>query len=173
MERNEFAVWAAALQTYYPKEKLLPNKQAMELWYRALRDIPFNVLELALNKWIATEKWSPSIAEIREKSAEIMIGARGDWGEGWKQVLDAVRYYGQYRPLAALESMDEVTRECVERLGFLEICRTENMAVERANFRQLYEQTAAKRLKEAQTPKELTDLIERITQENYARLAGE
>lgn len=145
----------------------------MELWYRALQDIPYVVIEAALNKWVSTEKWSPSIAEIREKSAEIMIGARGDWGEGWKQVVDAIRYYGQYRPLAALESMDEVTRECVDRLGYLEICRTENMAVERANFRQLYEQISARKLKEAQMPTELSALIERITQENYARLTGE
>ena len=165
MKRDEFALWAAALQTYYPREKLLPNKQALELWFRALEDIPYKVAETALNTWVATEKWSPSIAEIREKAAQIVTGMSGDWGEGWKQVIDAVHRYGSWSPKAAKESMDEITRECVERMGFGEICRSENMAVERANFRLLYEQISQRKMKEAQTPERIKTLIAGLRKE--------
>ena len=159
--KKEFAVFVAALKTYYSKEeKLLPNNQAVELWYNQLNDIPYNVLELALNKWVATNKWSPSIAEIRETAAEIVNGEQADWGEGWEQVLKAIRKHGSYDVAGALNSMDSITRQCVERIGFLEICRSENISVERANFRMLYEQLTERKKKSYQLPASLSQLIE-------------
>ena len=74
MDKREFATFAAALKTYYPRENLLPNPQAMELWYRQLQDIPCQLAEMALNKWVATNKWPPSIAEIREQASAIKNG---------------------------------------------------------------------------------------------------
>jgi len=64
MNKKEFAAFAMALQTYFPREQLLPNKQAMELWYMQLKEIPFSIAQMALQKWVATNKWSPSISEI-------------------------------------------------------------------------------------------------------------
>ena len=90
-------MFAMALRTYYPKEQLLPNQQAMELWYRELCDIPYNVAEAALRKWVATNKWSPTIADLREMAATVTEGEMPDWGEGWEQVLKAIKKYGSYR----------------------------------------------------------------------------
>ena len=56
MDKKEFALFASALRTYYSKENLLPNSQAMELWFRQLMDIPYPVAEATLNKWVATNK---------------------------------------------------------------------------------------------------------------------
>ena len=71
MNNKEFATFAAAIKTYYPRESLLPNTKAMELWQKQLADIPYDLAELMLNRWAATNKWSPSIADIREKCAEL------------------------------------------------------------------------------------------------------
>ena len=142
MNKKEFSIFAMALKTYYPRENLLPNEQAMELWFKQLEDIPFQVAEVGLNKWVSLNKWSPSISDIREIASETMSGQITDWGDGWEQVLKAIRVYGSYNAGAALDSMDSITRKCVERLGFREICMSENISVERANFRMLYEQIA-------------------------------
>lgn len=83
MNRDEFGLFASALKTYYPKEQLLPNKQAMELWYRELCDIPYRVAEAALRKWVAVSKWSPSIADIREQAATVQAGEIPLWSDGW------------------------------------------------------------------------------------------
>lgn len=144
MNTKEFGTFAMALKTYYPKEQILPNEQAMELWFRELQDIPFNVAETVLRKWVSTNKWSPAISEIREMAATIQNGETPDWGEGWEQVLKAISKYGSYRPKEALESLDPLTRQCVERLGFRELCMSENITADRANFRMCYE-TLAKR----------------------------
>lgn len=159
MDKKEFSMFVMALKTFYPRENLLPNNQAMELWYRQLNDIPYQISEAALNKWVATNKWSPSIAEIREIATSIKLGDVPDWGEGWNKVQSAIRRFGMYRVDEAMNSFDPLTRECVERLGFKNICISENPATERANFRMVYEQLAQRKQVDAQVPDKLKELI--------------
>lgn len=91
MTREQFAIWAAALATYYPRQTIIPNKQAMELWYRRLKDIDFAAAEQALNEWVDTERWPPTIADIRERSASAHAGG---WWEQLAQVQRVVGYIG-------------------------------------------------------------------------------
>ena len=120
MDKKEFSMFAMAVRTYYPKENILPNQQAMELWFRELQDIPYQVAEAGLRKWVATNKWSPSIAEIREMAATVQHGNIPDWGDGWEQVLKAVRYFGMYREAEAMASLDDITKRCGLLPVFLE-----------------------------------------------------
>lgn len=142
MNKEEFSKWAMALKTYYPRENLLPNSQAIALWFQELQDIPFQVAEAALRKWVQTNKWSPSIAEIREQAASVALPEIPDWGEAWEQTIRAIRKYGHYRQQEALESLDPLTRKTVERLGFRNLCASENPTADRANFRTIYEMLA-------------------------------
>lgn len=162
MDKKEFGLFAAAIRTYYPKENILPNQQAMELWFRELQDIPYAVAEAGLRQWVSTNKWSPSIAEIREITSQVQHGSIPDWGEGWEQVLLAIRRYGTYRIPDAMESFDPLTRRCVERLGFRNICLSENINQDRANFRMIYEQLAEREKKESQMALPLKQLIQGI-----------
>lgn len=172
MDKKEFSTFAMALRTYYPKEQLLPNQQAMELWYGELCDIPYNVAEAALRKWVATNKWSPSIAEIREMTTTVKQGEIPDWGEGWEQVLMAIRRYGSYREAEAMDSFDDITKQCVTRLGFKNICMSENISNNRANFRMIYEQLAERKKKQEQIPEKLAKMIQQIQEQQQLRLEG-
>lgn len=162
MNKKEFSIFASALRTYYPKEKLLPNEQAMELWFNQLKDIPYNVASATLEKWVAIEKWSPSIAELRKTAVEIVNGTTYNWGEGWGQVEKAIRKYGMYNEAEAMESMDDITRQTVKRLGFINICTSDNYQADRANFRMIYEQLAEKKEKDSQVPTRLKALIDKM-----------
>lgn len=71
MTKKEFATFAMALKTYYPRENILPNEQSMALWYDHLKSIPYEVAEIALRQWVNHNKWSPSIAEIRGQSKSV------------------------------------------------------------------------------------------------------
>lgn len=152
MDKIEFAKFAMALKTYYPRESMLPNEAAMDLWFRQLQDLDYKLAETALNKWVATCRWSPTIADIREEAANIAAGEIGDWADGWQQVLKAISRFGFYRPTEALDSMDETTRKCVERIGFINICTSDNIAADRANFRKIYEAYAEREKTERQIP---------------------
>ena len=77
MNREEFRILASALKTYYPKERLLSNQQALELC-----DIPYKVAEAALRKWVSISKWSPTIADIREQAMNVQAGEIPLWSDG-------------------------------------------------------------------------------------------
>lgn len=170
MDKHEFGLFASAIRTYYPKENILPNQQAIELWYRELQDIPYKVAEASLRQWVATNKWSPSIAEIREMASTVQNGSLPDWGDGWEQVIKAIRRYGMYQIGEAMESFDPITKQCVERLGFRNICLSENITADRANFRTLYEQIAERKKKESQLSLPLQELIQGIQQKGMLQI---
>lgn len=162
MDRKEFATFAMALRTYYPREQILPNQQAMELWFREIQDIPFPVAEAALRKWVATNKWSPSIADIREMTAGIVNGDPLTWGESWERALNAVRRFGSYNQKAALDSLDPLTRKCVENIGYMQLCISENIMVERAHFQKIFGIYAKREQDGKQLPPALQQTISRL-----------
>ena len=170
MTREEFGVFSSALKTYYPKETLLPNKAAMELWYRQLQDIPYQIAESALNKWVATNKWSPSIADIRQISSWIINGEKYSWSDGWEATLKAIQKYGANGYEEAIESLDDITRKTVKRLGYCNLCRSDNIAADRANFRMIFEQISNMDQETLQLPEELLRTIGKLRLEQLKLL---
>ena len=139
MTKVEFAKLADAMKTYYPAAGLMPNKAAMQLWYEELKDIPFELAIVALRRHGNTNKFPPTIAELRQH-AVTTVSKPQDWADGWEQFRKAVSKFGYYQQEAALSSMDETTRKVVRRLGWKELCISENPMQDRANFRMVYEQ---------------------------------
>lgn len=159
MDRREFMNFAAALRTYYPKEKLLPNKESIELWFDALMDIDYQTASNTLKRWVATERWSPSVADIR---AGAVYGEVQDWTGGWNEVTSAISKYGSWNQKEALESMSPVTRQCVQSIGWENICKSENISVERGHFRTMYEARTERLAKVQQTPAALRSPTEKL-----------
>ena len=80
MEKKNFALIAAKLQTFYPKENLFPNEASIPLWFNSLQDLPADVLNLAVDKWVALNKWPPKVSELRQMVAEISSPMPAGWG---------------------------------------------------------------------------------------------
>ena len=147
MNREQFALIAAGLQTAFPWANLFPTKEAIDIWYRKLRDIPYEVMSAVVNRWIDTKNSPPTIADLRAEADVVVNGLPPTWADGWEQVHKAIGRYGYMQREAALASMDEVTAETVRRIGWQQICENENVDALRANFRMVYE-TMARRLQE-------------------------
>lgn len=159
MDTREFSLIAKAIRTYYPRENILPSNEAVMLWYEQLQDLDYNTTAAALKKWVATNKWSPSIADIREITSSISNPAIKDWSEAWEEARKAVRRFGRYNPEDAMASLDELTRETVKRMGYYDLCASENHDADRANFRMIYERIAKDRKTENQMPESLKKMI--------------
>lgn len=144
---DRFKILVKGMKAVYTKDNFLPDADSIKIWYSLLKDIQYEVLNVAIQKYMMSNKFPPTIADLRELSAEIVQGTPVDWDDGWQQVLKAISRFGSYREREALESLDDLTRKCVERLGFRNLCMSENISVERANFRQIY-QTLSERKKE-------------------------
>lgn len=161
MTKNEFALFSAAIATYYPRENLFQNPQQIALWSRQMKDVPYDGACIALEKWVSLNKWSPTIADIREGVAEIGIGYVKDWSEAWMDVVDSMSRYGAQNYDKAYASYDAITLETVKRLGgFCDLCRSENITADRANFRTIYESIVARKKTEMQMPKAVLALLQ-------------
>ena len=162
MNKAEFSLIAKALRTYFPRHNMLPNAEAASLWYEALKDMDYAVMSAALSKWVTTEKWPPSIAELREKCSELVNGKLPDWGEAWMEVSQAIRRYGWSRPEEAMATMSPTTRTAVDRIGWTAICTSENPEIIRAQFRQVFEICARRETEDRQIPAALKEAIAQI-----------
>lgn len=90
MTKIEFGKFAMALKTYYPKETLLVSDEAMDLWYKALQDIDYCTAEIVLSAWVANNKWSPAISDIREYATKILQPKQMSEQNAWNCILRAV-----------------------------------------------------------------------------------
>lgn len=100
MTVREFGIFADAIKTYFPRDNVLPTEKAMRLWYEELKDIPYQLAHLALQKYVCTNKFAPTIADIREQVAELNNQNEEELNEtaAWSLVLKAIRrstYYSE------------------------------------------------------------------------------
>jgi hypothetical protein len=171
MTKEEFGKIAAYMRGAYSGKNFLPDKASVAVWYEEMKDLDAETLFLAVKKYTATSRFPPSIAELREAAAEITHGEIPAWADGWEEVRHAMRFYGSYRPEEALQSMTPITRRAVERLGFTELCASENEAVDRANFRMIYEQIAERSKKSDQISAAIRERIEATQGDKYTAIA--
>lgn len=161
MKYDEFIKLVKVMKSLWTKADFLPDKEAINVWYALLKDLPYEHASVAVQKYALTNKFAPSVADIREQIVSLSDSST-DWGDAWGEVLNAVSRYGYMNETDALNSMDELTRRCVKSLGWQNICqseRDEQMAL-RANFRMMYESAQASARETAKLPTELKVAIE-------------
>lgn len=163
---DEQAAYLVALAVAnFPNLQEKDLRPTVELWLRMLGDLPYQVVEKALVKVLATAKFFPTVAEIREAASELMQPEGMLPGEAWGLVLEAVKRYGSYRQQEALASLPEDVATTVKYMGWQEICLSEQPEVVRAQFMRIYEQVAARKREEVTVPQEVKALAEKIARQ--------
>ena len=164
MEREQFKILCKGMKAVYTQETFLPDADAFHVWFGLLGDLEYAVLNAAIQKYMLTNRFPPTIADLREIAATIQNGDIPDWGESWEKVLLAIRRFGVYRETEAIATMDELTKTCVKRLGWRNLCMSENNNHDRANFRIIYEQLSERTKKETVLPISLNNTIKQLNQ---------
>lgn len=126
------------------------EKDRLQFYVMMLSDIPPQILEVAVKKLIMTNKFLPSIAEIRETAYGIKGTISGtaapDESEAWGEVIKAIQSVGYYgKPTFSHEAITTA----VNNIGWQDICMTPNEGTNtlRSQFRRAY-QLAAQRQKD-------------------------
>lgn len=174
MTIQEFMIFTAALKTYYARENLLPNKQSVELWFEQLEDIPLHLAETVLKQWVAINKWSPTIADIREQAAEILHGKIKTADEAWAKVQDAlynnfIEADGKFIKTYPEKQLDTITQKALDEMGGFEELKhiisflpTEKKQQQETLFKKIYNRIAEAEKKARQTPKAIQCEINRF-----------
>lgn len=155
MDKQEFGKIAAAIKVAYPNFTVLQDNAAKDVWYTMLADIPYSIAQPATLELLSSNKYPPSIAEFREKCTSYTAMPTKDYGEAWGNVLMAIRKFGYMQELEALDSLDETTRKCVKMIGYQNLCMSENITADRANFRMIYDNEATRAKNNNQIPLQL------------------
>ena len=165
IDKKKFSNLMKGLQAAYPNAKFVDTEAGLEMWYTMLSDLPLENLVAAVQKHISTNKYAPTIAEIREIASN--PAPVKDWSEGWGYVLSAVSQFGSYRADEALDyiyEMDPLSYKVLKRLNFKEICMSEDLTVDRANFRMAYENEKKYERENNAVPLQVKQVLERLSE---------
>ena len=162
MEREQFKTLVKGMKAIYSQPTFIPDQDAFNMWYALMGDLPYDVCNVAIQKYMLTNKFPPTVADIRELATNVVSGDPLTWGESWERALNAVRRYGSYNQAAALDSLDPVTRKCVDSIGYMQLCMSENIMVERAHFQKIFDVMAKREQQQKQIPLQLQQAISQI-----------
>lgn len=162
MTREEFKILVKGMKAIYSQPTFIPDQDAFNMWYALMGDLPYDVCNVSIQKYMLTNKFPPTVAEIREMAAGVVNGDPLTWGESWERALNSVRRYGSYNQMEALNSLDPLTRKCVESIGYMQLCTSENIMVERAHFQKIFEVMAKREQQQKQMPLQLQEAISKL-----------
>ena len=98
MTEHEFAMLAATLKSVYQRDSFMSDSEGVAIWYELLKDIPYDQLAAAVQKYIKCEIFPPTIADLRRY---VNIAAGNDWSVAWNKLQSGAKakevdYAGQY-----------------------------------------------------------------------------
>ena len=160
MNEREFAQIALALHDYYKRDDPLTTDHARQLWFERLADLDYKATQAAVNKWAETNRWPPTIADIRESVTDVAGSRLPDWGSEWEKAHKLAGNLGFYRKEEALAQLNEAGRRAVNCIGWESMCHDEDQTANRANFRMIYEAEAKKANERAQMSPKLLSIID-------------
>jgi hypothetical protein len=138
------------LKAAYPRMEWAKDtaKDTMKVYEMALSDIDPALLKTAVLKHITTNKWFPTVAELRESAAAILAQASGlpSAYEAWGEVTRQMRLRGRWRA----PELDPMTKRAVDVIGgWPFLCASENVTADRARFIEAYSQLAKRQQDDA------------------------
>ena len=174
MTRNETIQLLAMLSVSYPRFAFTPDETTVNMWHGMLKDLPGDVVGVATQRMIATLKFPPTIADIREAVANAAQDAKGsvDAGEAWRRVVKAIGLFGYYRGDQAREYLGEDIWRAVEMVGgWCDLCISEDSeAVRSAQFERRYTAMMQQHSQAIQIPASVREDMKRLVQPMMERM---
>lgn len=165
MDKKEVINLLGLAAANFPNMQERDLRPTASLWEKMLSDMPYQVAEDALIRVLATAKFFPTIADIREAAVVNTQPRIDSAGEAYEKVLKAIRWFGSYREQEALETLDPITRKATQAIGWKSLCLSEEPDVVRGQWRKAYEALEKREATEAKVPERLKQLTERAMPE--------
>lgn len=156
-EKKGTAMLVAMLVASYPTKEI--SRETIRMYINRLSDLPTNILKAAINHSIDTNKFFPTIAEIRG-TAMSLSGLSADparpteaWGE-FRQLMKRVGFY------QTPNFQDAVMERAVAAIGgWKHLCSSDNLVADRARFIEVYAAISAKEAREATMHPDVKQLV--------------
>lgn len=130
---------------WWSKLDKLAQAATFAAWTSMLEDMPLDVGLAALKRHAATNKWPPSVAEIRAIATEAVVGRRRSGLDAWGDVRKAIGRWGLPGidgKGTAPQFADELVARVVASMHWPSICNSTNEVADRAHFAKAYDALA-------------------------------
>lgn len=126
MTKADAARLVAIIVTAYPNSDKFKDADSVaatvNLWASMFADDPSGIVGLAVQKHIATSKWPPSIAEIREIIAQLTTPDLIPPDQAWLAVSDLMGTIGRYNHGDLQRQLPPLVARAVEAIGWGNLC---------------------------------------------------
>jgi hypothetical protein len=171
MNRNEVASIVGIIIETYPSlstKKGFDPTRMVDVWTLMLGDIPLEVAKAAVVKVCRDSKFAPTVADIVAAARELdprtenVPAPEEAWDEVQKELIRA----GHNLPRVF---SNELIRRAADAVGWLNMCMSENIGVERAHFMRIYQSMANRKASSAENEKVLQiagvgDVVKRLAE---------
>lgn len=152
------------------------SKEGMTAYYAVLGDLPPDLLEAATMHYVATSKWFPSAAELRETAFDLVDQANGRIGpyKAWGEVQKKVGTHGVYR--GEPEFDDPAIAHAIAGVGgWRAICMAPENAImsTRARFVDAFKQARQRERAETRMLPQIRELTKKLSAVDRPQLESE
>lgn len=169
MTVEEFGILADAIKTYFPRDNVLPNKQAIEMWFDMLKDLDYQSASYGLKKYVSLNKFPPAISDIRECAASIREPEELNEMEAWALVRNAISN-GIYHSVEEFEKLPPLVQKAVglpDQLRIWAMDEDYSEAVTSSNFIKTYRVICDRQEENKKIPANVRKLIEKTYKGSY------
>ena len=173
MTRDEFKILVKAMKAVYAQQTFLPDQDAFNVWYGMLKDLPYDLAQIAIQKHMLTEKFPPTIADIRSHASGI-VQPEEEMSEleAWARVYKAICNSAYH----AEREFEKLPRTCQIAVGapanlreWATMDSEKVVTVEQSHFIRNYRAAVQRCKDEAKLPAGMRQLIEE-TQKKHMQL---
>lgn len=138
MDKIQFLKGMKYLGTMYDKSF---TEEKIGLMYNLFENDDYDVYKQAIKNLVIKEQYMPNIAKIKnEMLCVVSPELRNTSTEEWNKVLNVVRNYGIYNQEEGLKTLNNLTKEVVEEMGFHLICESTEITKKEKQFKELFDE---------------------------------
>lgn len=134
----------------------------VKTWAKMLEDMPFELAQAGLQAHAANSPFPPTIAEIKARADSLTTNRMGA-DEAWELARKIIGRYGIYRKADAKANTDPEVWTVIERMGYRDLCTSENADVIRAQFMRIWDANAKRERETAMLPPAVRERAKQLT----------
>ena len=176
MERGEFAILVKAMKAVYSDPKFIADQDAFNIWYELLKDISYDLCQVAIHKYMSTNRFPPTIADLRQIATEVITPEKMNEGEAWALVYRAI-CNSAYNAGAEFEKLPPECQKAVGNPAILKEWASLDMSevntVIQSNFMRSYKVECKRTQEYDRLPESTKEVIQKISSKNNLKLIEE
>lgn len=164
MTKQEVVKIVTLIVMSYPASERFKDEATLQcmvsVWAQMFKDDNPRLVELAVQRHIATSKWPPSIAEIRERMVTLQHPELIPPDRAWEAVTDRKASESEWKfEEDAADALPPMIARTVQAIGWYDLWERKEKA--RQTFLELYRPAYERARERAMLPKALTDAVEK------------